>query len=93
MDSWAEADWLARFKDLVAGKTALIITHRFTTAMRADMIHVMDDGEIVESGTHAELLAIGGLYAQSWNAQMQTAQNVEVIKGNGQPQVIQKAKA
>ena len=92
-DSWAEADWLARFKDLVAGKTALIITHRFTTAMRADMIHVMDEGKIVESGTHAELLVIGGLYAQSWNAQMQTAQNVEVIEGNGQPQIIQKTKA
>ncbi|MBP1711179.1 MAG: transporter related protein, partial [Deltaproteobacteria bacterium] len=36
MDSWAEADWLARFRQLVAGRTALIITHRFTTAMQAD---------------------------------------------------------
>lgn len=69
MDSWAEAEWLRRFRSLVAGRTTLVITHRFTTAMRADVIHVMDAGQIVESGTHAELLAIGGRYAQSWRAQ------------------------
>ena len=56
MDSWAEFDWLQRFRRLVHGRTALIITHRFTTAMQADIIHVMDRGRIVESGTHAELL-------------------------------------
>ena len=72
MDSWAEADWLARFRSLVAGKTAIIITHRFTTARYADVIHVMEGGRIVESGTHDALLALGGRYAQSWQAQMQT---------------------
>jgi ATP-binding cassette subfamily B protein len=69
MDSWAEADWLARFRDLVAGRTALIVTHRFTTAMQADVIHVMAAGRVVESGTHAELMALGGRYAQSWRRQ------------------------
>jgi ATP-binding cassette subfamily B protein len=72
MDAWAEADWLDRFRTLVQGRTALIVTHRFTTAIKADVIHVMDAGRIVESGTHAELLARGGRYAQSWCAQMQT---------------------
>ena len=60
MDSWVEADWLARFRKLTAGRTAIIITHRFTTAMQADVIHVMANGRVVESGTHSELLAKGG---------------------------------
>ena len=72
MDSWAEADWAARFRTLVGGRTALVITHRFTTAMCADVIHVMQQGRIVESGSHAELLAQSGLYAESWTAQMQS---------------------
>ena len=70
MDSWAEADWLLRFRRLVAGRTALIITHRFTTALQADVIHVMDRGRIVESGSHEELLASQGRYEASWTRQM-----------------------
>jgi len=70
MDSWAEQDWLARFRTLTEGKTALMITHRFTTAMHADVIHVLDKGRVVESGTHAELVALGGAYAGSWSTQM-----------------------
>lgn len=70
MDSWAENEWMERFRDLVRGKTALIITHRFTTAMRADVIHVMKEGRIVESGTHEQLVQAGRLYARSWAAQM-----------------------
>lgn len=73
MDSWAEADWLRRFRGAMTGRTAAIITHRFTTAMQADRIHVMNDGQIIESGTHAELLALGGLYAESWMAQVRGA--------------------
>jgi ATP-binding cassette subfamily B protein len=70
MDPWAEFDWLERFRTLANGRTALVITHRFTLAMRADIIHVMRDGHIVESGSHDQLLAQNGLYAQSWTAQM-----------------------
>ncbi|MCB0226150.1 MAG: ATP-binding cassette domain-containing protein, partial [Anaerolineae bacterium] len=69
MDSWAEADWMRRFRRLAAGRTAIIITHRFTTAMQADVIHVMAGGQIVESGSHPQLLTAGGRYAQSWHAQ------------------------
>ena len=70
MDSWAEADWLSRFRALASGRTAIIVTHRFTTAIRADVIHVMEAGSIVESGSHAQLVARRGPYARSWRAQL-----------------------
>ena len=57
-------------RELTAGHTALMITHRFTTAMHADMIHVMENGRITEFGTHNQLVAAGGHYAQSWLLQM-----------------------
>jgi ATP-binding cassette subfamily B protein len=69
MDPWAEADWLRRFRDLAAGRTAVVITHRFTTAMLADQIHVMDQGRVLESGSHKELIARGGRYAVWWSSQ------------------------
>jgi ATP-binding cassette subfamily B protein len=72
MDPWNETDWIKRFRKLAAGRTTLLITHRFTTAMRADVIHVLSDGGIVESGSHEQLLALGGLYAQSWREQTRT---------------------
>ena len=70
MDPWAETDWLARFRKLAAGRTAILITHRFTTAAFADKIYVMDEGKIVESGNHQELLNSNGRYAASWKEQM-----------------------
>ena len=73
MDSWAEADWFERLRRLADGRTAVIITHRFTIAMRADVIHVMHQGRIVESGSHDELVARGGRYAESWFEQMQAS--------------------
>ena len=73
MDSWSEHEWFDRFRTLARGRTGVIITHRLTIAMRADVIHVMQDGEIVESGNHHGLLARGGLYAQSWKSQLESA--------------------
>ncbi|HWR53388.1 MAG TPA: ABC transporter ATP-binding protein [Bryobacteraceae bacterium] len=70
MDPWAESDWLKRFRGLAEGKTTMLITHRLTTAMHADRICVVEGGRVAESGTHAELLALGGLYAAAWTAQM-----------------------
>ena len=70
MDSWAEQDWPGRFRILTVGRTALMITHRFTTAMHGDIIHILDKDRMAESGTHGELVALGGAYACSWGAQM-----------------------
>ena len=57
MDPWAEAEWLSRFRELARDRTAMIITHRFTTAMQADVIHVMDGGRIVERATPTDFFA------------------------------------
>jgi ATP-binding cassette subfamily B protein len=73
LDPWAEADWLERFRQLAVGRTSIIITHRFTTAMHADVIHVMERGRIVESGSHQRLLEQSGLYAESWSRQISSA--------------------
>jgi ATP-binding cassette subfamily B protein len=69
VDSWAEIDWFDRFRELAAGRTTVLITHRFTIARHADIIHVMENGQIIESGTHEALLEQGGRYARSWWAQ------------------------
>ena len=55
----------------MAGRTTLVIAHRLATVQKADRILVMDKGRIVEEGTHAELIAKGGLYARL--AEMQFA--------------------
>ncbi len=76
MDSWAEADWIARFRSLAQGRTAIIITHRLTTAMQADVIHVMDKGAVVESGSHQTLMMTNGRYAKSWRSQLRAANDM-----------------
>ena len=83
MDSWAEADWLARFRTLAAGRTAVVITHRFTTALHADVIHVMGQGRILESGSHAGLLARGGRYARSWAQQLREVEESSLRRTAG----------
>ena len=54
---------------LMKGRTSFIIAHRLSTIKDADMILVMKEGNIVEQGTHAELLAKGGFYAELYNSQ------------------------
>jgi len=71
MDSWAEIDWMHRLRNIVKNQTVVLITHRFTTAMRADVIYVMEEGQIIEEGNHSDLLSKGGRYAESWEKQMQ----------------------
>ena len=58
MDAEAEHEIFQRFRDLKADRTALLITHRFSTVRMADRIVVFEGGAIVELGTHSELLAM-----------------------------------
>ncbi len=85
MDSWSEAEWFERFRRLAEGRTAVVITHRFTVAMQADVIHVMDDGQVVESGSHHQLLALGGRYSQSWAEQTRLADEATGEPAEGEP--------
>jgi ATP-binding cassette subfamily B protein len=69
MDPWAELKWAERLRAVAGKRITILITHRFTTAMFADVIHVMAEGRVVESGSHAQLLAKGGVYAEGWASQ------------------------
>jgi ATP-binding cassette subfamily B protein len=56
---------------LIAGRTSIIIAHRLSTILKADKILVLDKGVICEAGNHAQLLALGGLYAQLYKLQFE----------------------
>jgi ATP-binding cassette, subfamily B, bacterial MsbA len=64
LDSEAERHIQAALAQLVRNRTTLVIAHRLSTVEQADRIIVLDAGRIAESGTHAELLELNGLYAQ-----------------------------
>ena len=57
------------FAKLMSGRTSFIVAHRLSTIQEADLILVMKDGDIIEQGTHAELLALGGFYNKLYNSQ------------------------
>jgi subfamily B ATP-binding cassette protein MsbA len=69
LDPQGEREVQAALEAVLAGRTALVIAHRLQTVAGADRIHVLDGGRVVESGTHAELLARGQWYARAWALQ------------------------
>ncbi|MCU4181081.1 ABC transporter ATP-binding protein [Bosea sp. BH3] len=69
LDARSEAEIFERFRHLGAGTTALLISHRFSTVRMADCILVLENGAILESGSHAELMTLGGRYAELFNLQ------------------------
>ena len=85
MDLWTEVAWFDRLRQLAQGRTTVLITHRFMTAMRADLIYVLDRGRVVESGTHAELLAQDGLYASAWHDQLSGETSVRIAPDGQSP--------
>ena len=58
---------------LMEGRTSFVIAHRLSTIRDADLILVMEHGDVVESGNHEELLAAGGAYAKLYNSQFEEA--------------------
>jgi ATP-binding cassette, subfamily B, bacterial len=71
MDAKAEAELFERFHELAQGRTAILISHRLSTVKMADRIFVVDQGQIVEQGTHDELMAQRGLYNNLFLTQAQ----------------------
>ena len=69
LDPLAEADLFRNFRDLLEGRSAILISHRFSTVQMADRIYVLDKGRIIESGTHEELLRLNGRYAHLFRTQ------------------------
>lgn len=69
LDARAESDLYDRFLDVTRGVTTLVISHRFSTVRRASRIAVLAHGRITELGTHDELVALGGHYAQMFELQ------------------------
>jgi len=69
LDARAEFEVFQRFKELSEGKTAVLISHRFSSVRMADRIVVLGDGKVEATGTHAELLAQGGRYAELFELQ------------------------
>jgi ATP-binding cassette subfamily B protein len=71
MDAEAEARIFARFRALTEARTAILISHRFSTVRMADEIAVIEKGAVTEIGSHDELMRLGGRYARLFSLQAQ----------------------
>jgi ATP-binding cassette subfamily B protein len=74
LDSESEQIIKNSFAEILKGKTALVIAHRLSTLSEMDRVVVIENGTCVEDGSHAELLARGGIYAKLWNRQLQVGE-------------------
>jgi ATP-binding cassette subfamily B protein len=63
VDTHTEAEILRGLRDVLQERTSVVVSHRVSAVMGADLILVLEDGEVVERGTHEELLRAGGVYA------------------------------
>ena len=87
LDTESERHVQSALTELMHGRTTLVIAHRLSTVMDADLIHVINQGELVESGSHTELIAQEGIYARLYQlqfrdeVQQQAANNVQATAG------------
>jgi ABC-type multidrug transport system fused ATPase/permease subunit len=79
LDAGTEGLIMQAMGRLTEGRTTFVIAHRFSTVRRADKIIVLDQGQIVESGTHEQLLVGGGLYARLYRLQCGTGSDADLI--------------
>ena len=79
LDTQSERLVQEALKRLMAGRTTLVIAHRLSTVIDADRIYVLDTGQVVEQGTHVELLARNGLYAELSRMQLTTHDTEEPV--------------
>jgi ATP-binding cassette subfamily B protein len=84
LDIHTEREIQAALERVSADRTTVVIAHRLSTVVHADEIIVLDDGRIVERGTHDALLALNGLYASMWNRQRQAAEAAELLREAGE---------
>lgn len=69
IDVESENDIMEQIHALAKSKTVILISHRLANVVHSDRIYVLDGGSVAQSGTHEQLLAQGGSYAELWNAQ------------------------
>ncbi|KAJ7647506.1 hypothetical protein FB45DRAFT_1100989 [Roridomyces roridus] len=85
LDSHTEKDIQKALQNLVAGRSSLSIAHRLSTIASADLILVLKDGQIVEQGSHTELLALGGVFASMWAEQISASGEAPTPAGASDP--------
>jgi ATP-binding cassette subfamily B protein len=88
LDSESEAAVQRALSVALTGRTAFVIAHRLSTVRDADTVLVLDDGRIVERGTHEELVAAGGLYAELYRTQFATEDSPPVLVDDPEPVVV-----
>ena len=74
VDAKTENRIINNFKNLEADKTVIIITHRIFTVFNFDQVIIVEDGSIIEQGTHQQLLALNGYYAELYHLQVLTSE-------------------
>jgi len=91
LDTNTEREIQANLREVSRGKTTLVIAHRLSTVIDADEIIVLADGRIAERGSHAQLLAEDGRYAEMWRRQQEAAERGELVtpdRPNRDPEMV-----